>query len=116
VWQDTIVNLSQISWKQRVFGDEFTLAEFAIDQCDITVLIEFGTAQLQFVAGFDDTSSHSRTIVEEALQRRHLPEFQFRALRGPQPTPKGVIIGLSMSRIMGLPEVYPFMIERYERC
>jgi hypothetical protein len=79
------------------------------------VLVEFSTAQFQFIAWFDDASSHSGTIVEETLQRRHLSKLQFRALRGPQPTPEGVVVLLlAMSRIMDTPGVYPLMVERYD--
>jgi hypothetical protein len=41
VWEHRAINLPQIPGHERVFGNQLLLLEFAIDQHDVSILIEF---------------------------------------------------------------------------
>lgn len=62
----TAVDLAQVSRKEGVFRRQLALAELAIDQRDVAILVELGTSQFELVARLDDSATKTGIVVEKA--------------------------------------------------
>lgn len=97
------VYLPQIPRQKRVFGDELRLLELAIDERDIPVLVELGTAELELVLRrrLEDSAGAQTGIrvVQEALERWEIVLFQ-------RPIGRLSSVGGCLGRSQATPEAF----------